>query len=131
MAKNKQMNDIKKEKKESIRPLIGSWAFMFGLVLAVLAGLGFAESGWAYLTLGILGLIVGFLNINEHESVPFLVAAIALIVAGTGLGNILYAVPGAGKQFLSILHYIVSFVAPAAAIVALKTLYEIGRSPTI
>ncbi len=130
MAKNK--TKVKAQENESISPLIGSWAFMFGMLLAILAGLGFAEKGWAYLTLGILGLIVGYLNINEHESVPFLVAAIALVTAGTGLGSILTVIPGGvGEQFLAILHYIVSFVAPAAGIVALKTLYEIGRSPSV
>lgn len=108
-------------------PLVGAWAFVIGLVLALLAGFGFTDEPWAYLALGILGVIVGLVNIHERDNVPFLVAAIAFVVAGEGLALVLAATPGIGPQLPSVLHYVVSFVSPAAGVVALKTLYETAR----
>ncbi len=112
---------------QSVFPLIGAWAFVIGLCLALLAGFGFTEQPWAYLVLGVLGVIVGMVNIHEKDNVPFLVAAIAFVVAGEGLAVVLAAVPGIGPQVPSVLHYVVSFVSPAAGVVALKLLYETAR----
>jgi hypothetical protein len=117
----------KVKQNNSVFPLIGAWAFMIGLFLAVLAGFGFTENPEAYLVLGVLGLIVGLVNIHEKDNVPFLVAAIAFVVAGEGLALVFAAIPGIGPQIPSVLHYIVSFVSPAAGVVAVKTLYETAR----
>jgi hypothetical protein len=64
------------------RGKIGKWAFIIGLVLAVLAGLLF-QPGWALWVLAILGVIVGFLNITAEETRGFLLASIFLS-AGPG-----------------------------------------------
>ncbi|MBM3303598.1 MAG: hypothetical protein FJY76_00745, partial [Candidatus Aenigmarchaeota archaeon] len=62
---------------------VGGWAFILGVVIAILAGLAstFAAmySGYVLLVLVILGLIVGFLNIKDKEVVNFLIVAIALM----------------------------------------------------
>ena len=50
---------------------MGKCAFVVGLVIAVAGGLGF-EQAWFGWVLAVLGLIVGFLNINDKESQTFL-----------------------------------------------------------
>jgi hypothetical protein len=76
------------------------------------------------LILVVLGLIVGFINIGVKETHDFLVAVIALLLAGTaGLGNL----PAIGTYIGAILTNITTFVAPAAVIVALKAVWELAR----
>lgn len=55
---------------------VGKWTFIVGLLIAVLAGLGFIQP-WVGWVLALLGLIVGFLNIGDEETQSFLLAAIA------------------------------------------------------
>ncbi len=98
------------------------------MVLSTLAGFGFAGQPWVVLTLGILGLVVGLVNVTDKEVVTFLVAAIAFVVAGTGLSNVLAAFPAIGTQIPAVLDYVVSFVAPAAGVVAVKALFDISRN---
>lgn len=102
---------------------LGHWAFIVGIVIAVIAGL---VPAWQTPTitwvLVILGLIVGLLNITAKETVEFLVAAVALMLIGSA-----GAIPALGTIVLSILANIVAFVAPAALIVALKSIYELAR----
>lgn len=110
---------------------IGEWAFLVSIVIAVLAGLASATgaiaawSGGITALLVILGIIVGFLNISEKETTAFLVAAIALVAAGTASFSAIGAV---GSVIDSILGFIGNFVAPAAVIVALKAVYALGKS---
>jgi LPXTG-motif cell wall-anchored protein len=66
---------------------IGKWAFIIGLVLAVLAGL-FFQPGWAIWVLAILGIIVGLLNITVEERRGFLLASIALTLSATPLNSV-------------------------------------------
>ncbi|HDJ96498.1 MAG TPA: hypothetical protein ENG45_00300 [Candidatus Aenigmarchaeota archaeon] len=100
---------------------IGEWAFLLGVLLAVIFGL--YPIGYAGLILVILGVIVGLLNISEKETTSFLIAAIALSLPGTitKFGEIQY-----GDVIVSILANIATFVAPAAVIVALKAIWELG-----
>ncbi|MDO8628239.1 MAG: hypothetical protein Q7R56_00610 [Nanoarchaeota archaeon] len=99
---------------------IGSWAFIIGLIIAVAVGL-FATAGTTIIwVLAFLGLIVGLLNVTSGESQLFLVAAIAFMVSASGLAIVM--------PFLrDVLQNIVVFTAPAAAIVALRALYEISE----
>jgi len=101
---------------------IGGWAFIIGLVIAVLAGL--IELGWAPTALVLLGLVVGLLNIGDKEVTGFLIAAIALLLAGTaGLG----AIPAVGGFVTAMLTNLIAFVAPAVVIVAVKEIYNIAK----
>ncbi len=60
-----------------------SISFFFGYVIAVLAGILWPTNEPILITLLAMGLLVGFLNITSREVVPYLVAAIALILIGT------------------------------------------------
>jgi len=102
---------------------IGHWAFIIGILLAIIAGL---VPAWQTPTitwiLVIIGLVVGLLNIQAKETTEFLVAAITLLIVGSA-----GAIPALGVIVLSILANIVAIVAPAALIVALKAVYSLAN----
>ena len=105
----------------------GNWAFMIGVVLAIILGL-FGAYIPAYVEtityiMVILGLIVGFYNITQKEAINFLIAAIALLAVGAaGLETL----PVIGPYIGGILTQIAVFVAPAAVLVALKAVYDLA-----
>jgi len=101
--------------------IFGHWALVIGMILAVIAG--FADVPFLPMILFVLGLIVGFLNVKEKESTPFLVAVIALLligVAGLQLG-------GLTPVIASILNNFLAFMAAAALIVALKQVLAVAK----
>ncbi|OYT55566.1 MAG: hypothetical protein B6U68_04655 [Candidatus Aenigmarchaeota archaeon ex4484_14] len=98
----------------------GSYAFLLGVLIAILTA--FITATWVPALLVLLGLIVGFLNIADKEVQSFLIAAVALIVAGsvsTSVGVI-------WAPLETILGNIMILVAPAAIIVALKAIYSLA-----
>jgi len=101
---------------------IGKWAFIAGLVIAVLAGL-FFQPTWAIWILAILGVIVGLLNITAEETQSFLLASVALTLSATAL-NLL---PVIGTALSYVLPFVVAFVAGATIVVALKQLFQTAR----
>jgi len=101
---------------------IGKWAFIIGLVVAVLAGL-FFQPGWAIWVLAILGLIVGLLNVTAEDTRAFLLASIALTLSATALNTL----PLVGTALSYILPFVVAFVAGATIVVALKELFQTTR----
>jgi len=109
-------------------PTIGAWSFVIGLVIAVLAAVWTGANATTVLALGVLGVIVGLLNVSDREVVLFLVSAITFVIAASSLSSVLSAIPGIGGYFPAIMANVVTFVAPAAGIVALRALYEVARS---
>lgn len=104
---------------------LGHQSFIAGVIIAIIVGLfGGTAIPWITLILVILGLIVGFINITAKETMPFLVAAIALMVAGSAN---LQIIPTIGMYLQNILAAIVVFVAPAAIIVAIKAVVDLAR----
>ena len=109
----------------------GEWAFIIGVILAIIAGLAAGAitaevAGWLAVVFLILGVVVGFLNITDKEAVSFLVASIALLAAGAAAQWI--GVPMIGSYIVAILGNIAAFVAPAAVIVALKAVWNMAKS---
>ena len=100
----------------------GHWAFILGVLLAIIAGLvPQLQTSTITWILVLLGLIVGFLNVTISETQEFLIAAIALLlISSTG------ALPVLGTIIAVMLSNIVAFVAPAALIVALKAVYDLA-----
>ncbi len=111
---------------------LGGWAFILGVLIAVIAGLASGAldatmQGWITLALVILGLIVGFLNIGDKEVKDFLIAAIAIVLLGTAN---LTAIPVIGTYLALMVLNVAAFVAPAALVVALKAVYNLASKPT-
>ncbi len=101
---------------------IGHWAFIVGILLAIIAGLvPQLQTSTITWILVILGLVVGLLNISAKETTEFLVAVIALLIVGSA-----GAIPALGGIVLAILANIVALSAPAALIVALKAVYSLA-----
>lgn len=114
---------------------VGSWAFLLGLVIAVLSALVSLDIGVGNLItllLVIIGIVVGLLNVTDKEVVPFLVATIAFMASVGGLGPLVLALGGAsgfvGFFVAKLLSNVAVFVAPAAAIVAIKAIYDISKT---
>ena len=82
--------------------------------------------GMLVLLLVVLGLVVGFLNISEKETTPFLVAAAALLITNTA-GDALNKIPVVGDSVAGIVSQISVFVAPAAIVVALKAIQSLAK----
>ena len=104
----------------------GVWAFYLGLVIALISGTLFSMS-WMAWVLAVLGLIVGILNVTDKEVQPFLVSTIALMLSFGSLATVFGAVGGT-TVVATVLSNVVVFISPAAAIVALKALYDITKS---
>jgi hypothetical protein len=104
------------------REIIGKWAFIVGLVIAVLAGLLFQPEG-AIWVLAILGVVVGILNVTAEETRGFLLASIALTLSATALNTI----PFLGTSITVLMSFVVAFVAGATLVVALKELFQTAR----
>jgi hypothetical protein len=123
MAKKKRSSFLKKEQMELHR--MAHYAFFVGILIAIIAGLFRNVVGPEVLitTLVILGFIVGLFNLTTKETQPFLIAAIALMLAGiVNLGLI----PGIGLYLRSILSNIVVFVVPGAIIVGMKAIWKLA-----
>lgn len=101
---------------------VGKYAFIVGLVLAVLAAFAF-DVTWAMWVLAVLGLIVGFLNVTKEEVRSFLLAAIGLMLAATSV----QVIPLIGDLVTQIMSNLVVFIAPAVLVVALKSLFETAK----
>ena len=118
---------------------VGAWAFIIGVAIAIIAGLFGTSLGMinpatgaleknAVLVLGLLGVIVGILNVTDREVGLFLIAAIALLVAAGGVSVLLSEIPSFGVLLQQVLKCAIVFVAPGAAIVAIKALWDISRA---
>lgn len=101
---------------------VGKWAFIAGLVLAVLAGL-VVQAPWVVWVLLVLGIIVGLLNVTGEETQGFLLAAIALTLSAAALN----AIPFIGGVLTNMLSYLAAFAAGAMVVVALKSLFEVAQ----
>jgi hypothetical protein len=105
----------------------GEWAFVIGVLFAIFLAFfpNLVEEGTSGVILIVLGALVGLWNITSKETTTFLVAAIALMLVGAGG---LQAVPVVGDSLANFASNISAFAAPAAFIVALKAIIDIGKS---
>jgi hypothetical protein len=119
----------KPETSKKIAGYIGLLAFFGGMILAIVGGIGYQEYGTITLTLVVLGIIVGVLNITGKEVLPLLIAAIALIVVGLTKGFLpLDDIGGeAGTKINAIVAYLGTFIAPAAVISAVRAIWAVAR----
>lgn len=120
MAKQKVVS------KENLK-LVGKWAFLAGLLLAILAAFLTGYATLVALLLFVLGLFVGFLNISERDSNKFLLGAIALLTGGIASLSAVSIFGGVSTYVGAILTNFIAFVGAAALVVAIKVIFETGR----
>jgi hypothetical protein len=107
--------------------LIGKWAFVIGLVIAVIGGLITGYAITFALVLFVLGLIVGFLNVSEKDSSKFLIATIALLTGGIASISALSMFGASIDYVIAMLGNFVAFVSAAALVVAIKAIFETSK----
>lgn len=111
-------------KKNSGGRSLGAWAFLVGVILAVFFGyLGNLNNTLA-LTLVLIGLAVGFLNVSESEVSSFLMSGAVLIVASAFGGAALSIVPVVDRIFGALMMIFV----PAVIVVAVKHVFVMSRN---
>lgn len=125
--------------KKSKRNEVGAWAFLIGVILAIVIGLATslisipsltAYSGEIYIILALLGIIVGFMNVSSKDSQTFLIAGTVLvIVSSLGMGGVTGSLIGLNiaDAVTNIFGALLILFAPATIIVALKTVFGIAR----
>lgn len=109
--------------------IMGSGAFIVGLILAVISGWFWPDNGRMAATVVVLGLIVGLLNITGRQVIAFLVASVALVLIGQGnvfqpLNNF---VKDLGTALDSVVNEVALFAAPAALLNAVRVAVALGR----
>ncbi len=120
---------IKKAEKhlERAHVAIGPYAYFLGLLVAIFAGFAVIPEAISISFLAALGVIVGILNISDHELEKFLLASLTFLFCAGTLSNLTYLIPVIGDQIKWILYYIIAFAAPAAAVVALKAIHDVAQ----
>ncbi|MBI2550623.1 hypothetical protein HYV83_05620 [Candidatus Woesearchaeota archaeon] len=109
---------------------VGSWAFLLGVVVALLVGVFMPDRSNQTVTsfLLLLGVIVGLLNITTKETNSFLLAAVSLALVATLGSNVLKEVVAPLGTYLgSMLDSILVFVVPATIVVALKQIFGLAE----
>ena len=119
---------------------IGAWAFLIGVILAVVIGISTTlisipilvkYSSAIYAILVILGVIIGFsINPSRKDSQTFLIAgAILVIVSKFGMESITGSLIGIGIGDIvsSIFAALLALFVPATMILAIKTVFGIAK----
>ncbi|NCN98795.1 hypothetical protein COU62_03490 [Candidatus Pacearchaeota archaeon CG10_big_fil_rev_8_21_14_0_10_35_219] len=115
--------------------LVGAWAFLIGVVLAI--GAGILSFGSLHpIILGILiilGLVVGisFISVSDKDVNAFLMAAVSLVIVSfagiSGLGSIEFGVIPIGRYVSSTLGALLVMLVPATIIVSIKSMFSIAQ----
>ena len=118
---------------------VGAWAFLIGVILALVIGTSTtlipipaltAYSAQIYAILSILGLFVGFMNVTGKESQVFMLAgAVLVIVSKFGMESVTGSLIGIGigETVSSIFAALLVLFVPATIVVALKTVFSIAK----
>ncbi len=106
---------------------VGKWAFILGIVIAILTG--FLQLAWFPAVLFVLGVAVGFFNVSRSEVPLYLMATAVLILSASSLLNLQNLI---GASATVMLKYILSnfnaFVAASGLVVAIRTVIALGQN---
>ena len=133
---------------ERIIKKMGSWLFLIGIIGAVIVGIvigaygGFNNITWdatpITAVLAIIGFVIGVLSFFAlgtitHERVPtFLIAALLLVGLGVASSTWTFGNwAGLKPFFVSIIQLLSVFVAPAACLLAIRAIWDAGKSEEI
>jgi len=110
--------------------LIGGWAFLVGVVIALIVGVGFVNDPTWSVILFVIGLIIGLSNVADEEVSPFLMSAVVLIIA-THFGADMFKDMASQGDILSsivgILNALKTIFVPATVIVAVKNVFGLAK----
>ena len=118
---------------------VGAWAFLIGVVLAIVIGIGTTLipipelsrfSAQIYGVLVLLGLVVGAMNVTSKDTHTFMVAgAVLVIVSKFGMESVTGSLIGIGigDAVSSTFAALLALFVPATIIVALKVVFSIAK----
>ena len=104
---------------------VGKWAFLAGILLAVLAG--FFTIPYIMTILAVLGLVVGFLDITSRESHKYLMSVVALLIIGTASISAFSALGSFYGLTEAIITNAIAFIGASGLVVAIKEILTVGR----
>lgn len=110
--------------KKSLGDLIGGWAFLIGVIIAIIVGLIGAPSSTMLTILIVIGILVGLFNIADKEVSAFLMSGVVLVIVGTLGGNAF----GGLTIMTQILSALMAIFVPATIIVAVKNVLSLARN---
>lgn len=119
--------------------LFGAWAFLAGVVLALVLGIipslfttslgGLNTAILALLV--ILGMVIGFVNVSPKDVNTFLMAAVSLVIVSfagaSGIRGIEFLNIAIGNIVSSTLGALLVLLVPATIVVAIKSLFSIAQ----
>ena len=135
----------------NIMTKVGSWAFIIGVIIALIVGLLQASSleagdsteffktdngGLVAWALAVIGAIIGILavlgrgTITAKEVPGFLIAGIGLLLMGsvfTGITTTYPLTPWIGSLLSGLSLSLSIFVAPAVGILSIKAIWDMGK----
>lgn len=103
---------------------IGGWAFLAGVILALIVGVLSITDSWAIYALLIIGIVIGLLNVTDKETMPFLLSGAVLIIATSLGGNALTNVQYVG----GVLEALLTIFVPATIVVAVRNAFSIAKN---
>jgi hypothetical protein len=114
---------------------VGAWTFIIGVLIAFVVGfLPDSYKAMAFGALVVIGVIVGFLNVTEKETTPFLMASVSVLIALYTASYALQAMMSTfstfgwiGKSLIGLTSSINLFVFPATIVVAMKAIYSLAK----
>jgi len=116
--------------KKSIGDILGGWAYLIGVILAIVVGVlggmnlvDFNNIGIS-ITLVIIGIIIGLFNIADKEAIPFLLSGAVLIIASGFGASMFLSLPAVSLTLIALL----SIFVPATIIVAVKNVLILGKN---
>ena len=123
---------------------IGSWLFLVGVLVALIAGIivgaNWYEDSEAYfaMILGVLGFVVGILSffalgqITKERVPTFLLGALILVMIGALSSTWTFGTNTELVHFFqSLTGYLAYFAAPAAGLLAIRAIWDAGKTEDI
>ena len=121
---------------------IASWMFLVGVLIAVVVGLVSGANLWTEtpgyinIILTVLGFLVGVLsffaigNITSEKVPTFLIAALILVGIGA-TGSYFQDLQVIGTLYMQIASTLAIFAAPAAGLLAIRAIWDAGKTEEI
>lgn len=102
----------------------GSWAFLIGVILAIILALFNVWTQTWLFVLVLIGLVVGLLNITHKETQPFLISGAVLIVVAALGQEVMTSIPLISR----ILDTLLAIFVPSTIVVAVRNVFSLARN---
>jgi hypothetical protein len=118
---------------KKLKDIIGSWAFLIGVILAVLSGIlaaipslniSLLDNMNLLIAMVVIGIVIGLFNISNKEVTPFLLSGTCLVLVSSFGVSVLGIIPIVRDIIITLLAIFV----PATIIVAIKNVFSLAKN---